>query len=163
MKKDEWQLIYEKYHKSVYLYALSRTKNWTDAEDLLQETFVKAFLSYENTGSLKGWLVKVLRNEFYNLYRKRKKELLDNGELLCTHSSSSEDLLEGMIDQEERKTLFLAITDLPVQMKEILMESIYFQLSDEEIAKAHGLTKENVRQIRCRAKKKLISSMKEGM
>ena len=40
---------------------------------------------------------------------------------------------------------------------------IYFQLSDEEIAKAHGLTKENVRQIRCRAKKKLISSMKEGM
>ena len=48
-------------------------------------------------------------------------------------------------------------------LKEILMESIYFQLSDEEIAKAHGLTKENVRQIRCRTKKKLISSMKEGM
>ena len=89
--------------------------------------------------------------------------LLDNGELLCTHSSSDEDLLAGMIDQEERKTLFLAITDLPVQMKEILIESIYFQLNDEEIAKAHGLTKENVRQIRCRAKKKLISSMKEGM
>ncbi len=163
MKKDEWQLIYEKYHKSVYLYALSLTKNQTDAEDLLQETFVKAFLSYENTGSLKSWLVKVLKNEFYNLYRKRKKELLDNGELLCTHSSSDEDLLAGMIDQEERKTLFLAITDLPVQMKEILIESIYFQLSDAEIAETHGLTKENVRQIRCRAKKKLISSMKEGM
>ena len=59
--------------------------------------------------------------------------------------------------------MFLAIAALPVQMKEILMESIYFQLSDEAIAKAHGLTKENVRQIRCRAKKKLISSMKEGM
>lgn len=139
MKKDEWQLIYEKYHKSVYLYALSLTKNKTDAEDLLQETFVKAFLSYENTGSLKGWLVKVLRNEFYNLCYKRKKELLDDGELICEYSSSEEDLLAGMIEQEERKALFLAI------------------------AKAHGLTKENVRQIRCRAKKKLISSMKEGM
>lgn len=68
-----------------------------------------------------------------------------------------------MIEQEERKALFLEIAALPVQMKEILMESIYFQLSDEEIAKAHGLTKENVRQIRCRTKKKLISSMKEGM
>ena len=82
MKKDEWQLIYEKYHKSVYLYALSLTKNRTDAEDLLQETFVKAFLSYENTGSLKGWLVKVLRNEFYNLcgsltvkYRKKYSQV----------------------------------------------------------------------------------------
>ena len=121
MKKDEWQLVYEQYHKSVYLYALSLTKNRTDAEDLLQETFVKAFLSYENTGSLKGWLVKVLRNEFYNLCRKRKKELLDNGELLCEHLSSGEDLLAGMIEQEERKLLFLAITALPVQMKEILM------------------------------------------
>ena len=148
MKKDEWQLIYEKYHKSVYLYALSLTKNKTDAEDLLQETFVKAFLSYENTGSLKGWLVKVLRNEFYNLCYKRKKELLDDGELICEYSSSEEDLLAGMIEQEERKALFLAIAALPVQMKEILMESIYFQLSDEAIAKAHGLTKENVRQIR---------------
>ena len=83
--------------------------------------------------------------------------------MLCEHSSSGEDLLAGMIEQEERKILFLAITDLPMQMKEILMESIYFQLSDEEIAKAHGLTRENVRQIRCRAKKKLISIMKEGM
>ena len=108
-------------------------------------------------------MAKVLKNEFYNLCRKRKKELLDNGELLCEHSSSGEDLLAGMIEQEERKALFLAIAALPVQMKEILMESIYFQLSDEAIAKAHGLTKENVRQIRCRAKKKLISSMKEGM
>ena len=89
--------------------------------------------------------------------------ILDDGELICEYSSSEEDLLAGMIEQEERKALFLAITALPVQMKEILMESIYFQLSDEEIAKAHGLTKENVRQIRCRAKKKLISSMKEGM
>ena len=119
MKKDEWQLIYEKYHKSVYLYALSLTKNRTDAEDLLQETFVKAFLSYENTGSLKGWLVKVLRNEFYNLCYKRKKELLDDGELICEYSSSEEDLLAGMIEQEERKALFLEIAALPVQMKEI--------------------------------------------
>ena len=84
MKKDEWQLIYEKYHKSVYLYALSLTRNKTDAEDLLQETFVKAFLSYENTGSLKGWLVKVLRNEFYNLCYKRKKELLYSGSVVKT-------------------------------------------------------------------------------
>lgn len=75
---------------------------------------MKAFLSYENTGSLKGWLVKVLRNEFYNLCYKRKKELLDDGELICEYLSSEEDLLAGMIEQEERKALFLAIAALPV-------------------------------------------------
>ena len=65
--------------------------------------------------------------------------------------------------RRSERPCFWQLQSLPVQMKEILIESIYFQLSDAEIAETHGLTKENVRQIRCRAKKKLISSMKEGM
>ena len=76
MLHDEWKLIYETYAKALYLYALSLTGNTQDAEDLLQETFVKAFLSYEATGSIKYWLITVLRNEFYNLMRKRKRESL---------------------------------------------------------------------------------------
>uniref|UniRef100_UPI004056C114 RNA polymerase sigma factor n=1 Tax=Agathobacter sp. TaxID=2021311 RepID=UPI004056C114 len=79
MLHDEWKQIYDTYKKALYLYALSLAKNTQDAEDLLQETFVKAYLSYRNTGSIKYWLVTVLRNEFYNLQRKRKKEVLDDG------------------------------------------------------------------------------------
>lgn len=67
MNQDEWKIIYETYSRSLYLYALSLTENRQDAEDLLQETFVKAYLSYRETGSIKYWLVTVLRNEFYNL------------------------------------------------------------------------------------------------
>ena len=78
MLHDEWKLIYETYSKALYLYALSLTGNPQDAEDLLQETFVKAFLSYESTGSIKSWLIIVLRNEFYNLMRKRKREVYED-------------------------------------------------------------------------------------
>ena len=47
-------------------------------------------------------------------------------------------------------------------MKEILIESVYFQMSDSDIAKIHNITNENVRKIRSRAKQKLIEKMKEG-
>ena len=162
MLHDEWKLIYETYSKALYLYALSLTGNPQDAEDLLQETFVKAFLSYESTGSIKSWLIIVLRNEFYNLMRKRKREVYEDTTCYLMDKISDEsDVLDTLIQNEERKQLYLAIRKLPVSMQEILMESIYFQLRDEEIALLHQMSQENVRQIRSRAKKKLIEFMKE--
>lgn len=158
MFKDEWKLIYEQFYKPLYLYALSLTGSRQDAEDLLQDTFVKAYLSYENKGSIKYWLVVVLKNEFLQQQRKRKREILNNkSDILKTQ----QDVLEGLIEQEERKQLFKEIQNLPLNMKEILIESVYFQMSDNDIAKLHNMTNENVRKIRSRAKQKLIEKMKE--
>ncbi len=162
MYQEEWKLVYEMYYKPLYLYALSLTGNQQDAEDLLQETFVKAYLSYEASGSLKYWLTIVLRNEYFNLQRKRKKELLDDGQVLMIQTSEEQDILTKLIEQEERRRLFWEIQQLPVRMKEILMESVYFQMQDEEIGKLHQISKENVRKIRSRARQRLIQNMKEG-
>lgn len=163
MLHDEWQLIYETYAKALYLYALSLTGNTQDAEDLLQETFVKAFLSYEATGSIKYWLIKVLRNEFYNLMRKRKRESLDGEQATLDKIVLFEsDVLDKIIENDDRRQLYFAIRALPITMREVLMESIYLHMKDDEIATLHHLTPENVRQIRSRAKKKLIEMLKEG-
>ncbi len=160
--QDEWKTIYELYYKPMYIYALSLTGNRQDAEDLLQETFVKAYLSYKEGGSLKYWLIKVLQNEFYNLKRKRQKEVYDSEEeSLFRTMVSKEDLLEDLIAQEDRRALFLAIQKLPQQMKEILMESTYMQMKDKDIADLHKISQENVRKIRSRAKQKLIDQLKE--
>ena len=159
MEQEEWKQTYEMYRRPLFLYALSLTKNIQDAEDLLQETFIKAFLSYEKTGSIRYWLVTVLRNEFLNLYRKRKREILDGGSIQPNPEESEEKtVIDEIIKQEERKILFYAIQELPIMMKEVLMESTYFHMKDEEIAKMHGITRENVR-IRSRAKQKLIERL----
>jgi len=65
--------------------------------------------------------------------------------------------------KEERLRLFCEIQKPPMQMREVLMESIYFQMKDSEIGQLHGLTNENVHKIRSRAKQKLIERMKEGI
>ena len=166
MFQDEWKLIYEQFYKPLYLYALSLTGNKQDAEDLLQETFVKAYLSYENKGSIKYWLIVVLKNEFLQMQRKRRKEILnDEMNLQVTYKNedkTQQDILTGLIEQEERQQLFKEIQNLPLSMKEILIESVYFHMSDNDIAKLHNITNENVRKIRSRAKQKLIEKMKEG-
>ncbi len=66
----------------LYSAALRMTRNPTDAEDLVQETFVKAFAAFhqftEGT-NLKAWLYRILTNTFINTYRKRQREPQQSG------------------------------------------------------------------------------------
>jgi RNA polymerase sigma-70 factor (ECF subfamily) len=67
---------------SLYSAALRMTRNPADAEDLVQETFLKAyraFDSFEEGTNLKAWLYKILTNTFINSYRasKRRPEKAD--------------------------------------------------------------------------------------
>ncbi|WP_141577890.1 MULTISPECIES: sigma-70 family RNA polymerase sigma factor [unclassified Actinomadura] len=61
----------------MYSAALRMTRNPADAEDLVQETFAKAFASFhqfkEGT-NLKAWLYRILTNTFINSYRKRQRQ-----------------------------------------------------------------------------------------
>lgn len=157
MEHEEWKEIYEIFYKPMLLYALSLTKNMQDAEDLIQETFIKAFLSYERTGNLKCWLITVLKHEYFNLYRKQKREILSDK--ISITEEKHEDYLDEFIRNVERRLLFQEIQKLPMREKEILMESIYFHLSDQEIAGMHKVSNDNVRKIRSRAKRKLMKRL----
>lgn len=103
----------------------------------------------------------MLKHEFLNLQRNRQKELLDNGEIaIDTKGIEGESILDRIIANEERQLLFTAIQKLPLQMKEILIESVYFHMKDEEIARIHNLTEVNVRKIRSRTKAKLLEYLR---
>ena len=65
----------------LYAAALRMTRNPADAEDLVQETYVKAFAAFhqftEGT-NLKAWLYRILTNTFINTYRKKQREPLQS-------------------------------------------------------------------------------------
>ena len=80
----EGQRLHNRFERDVlpfvdhlYSAALRMTRNPADAEDLVQETFAKAFASFhqfrEGT-NLKAWLYRILTNTFINSYRKRQRE-----------------------------------------------------------------------------------------
>jgi RNA polymerase sigma-70 factor (ECF subfamily) len=67
------------YLDQLYSAALRMTRNPADAEDLVQETFTKAFAAfhqYRPDTNLKAWLYRILTNTFINSYRKKQREPL---------------------------------------------------------------------------------------
>ncbi len=65
------------YLDQLYGAALRMTRNPADAEDLVQETFAKAFAAfhqYRPGTNLKAWLYRILTNTFINTYRKKQRE-----------------------------------------------------------------------------------------
>jgi len=82
----------------LYAAALRMTRNPADAEDLVQETFVKAFAAFhqftEGT-NLKAWLYRILTNTFINTYRKKQREPLQ---------SASEDIEDWQLARAESHT-----------------------------------------------------------
>jgi RNA polymerase sigma-70 factor, ECF subfamily len=61
----------------LYAAAMRMTRNPADAEDLVQETFVKAFAAFhqfQEGTNLKAWLYRILTNTFINNYRKRQRQ-----------------------------------------------------------------------------------------
>lgn len=65
------------YLDQLYSAAMRMTRNPTDAEDLVQETFAKAFAAFHQFKpgtNLKAWLYRILTNTFINSYRKKQRE-----------------------------------------------------------------------------------------
>ena len=65
----------------LYAAALRMTRNPADAEDLVQETFIKAFANFhqfEQGTNLRAWLFRILTNTFINTYRKKQREPLQS-------------------------------------------------------------------------------------
>ena len=61
----------------LYAAAMRMTRNPSDAQDLVQETFVKAFAAFsqfQQVTNLKAWLYRILTNTFINTYRKKQRE-----------------------------------------------------------------------------------------
>ena len=69
------------YLDQLYSAALRMTRNPADAEDLVQETFAKAFAAfhqYRPGTNLKAWLYRILTNTYINTYRKKQREPLQS-------------------------------------------------------------------------------------
>ena len=83
------------FYNQLYKTALRMTRSVADTEDLMQETYLKAYRYYEGFEegtNLKAWLFRIMKNNFINSYRKRKiqppqvelDEARDSGDELTT-------------------------------------------------------------------------------
>lgn len=160
MEHSEFSALYRRWYRPMLLYALSLTGDLAAAEDLVQNAFAKALLSYRAGGSVRAWLATVLRNEFLSQKRREKMYAvpLQEAEVAAVPGS---DPLEGLLVQEQQRQVYEAVLALPEAYRETIVQSAVLGLSDAEIAALRGISQESVRQLRHRARVRLKRMLKE--
>ena len=163
--------LYHRYYRELYIFVFSLCKSETVTDDILQDTFLKALLSLKDSHTnMRAWLYMVARNLYYNYYNKQKKLLSMETEdleqstsaVFCVKSNSfvQNDILEDVLQKEERKNLWEAVNRLKGQKKEVIMLQYFGDFSIKEIAAMLKLTPGNVKVLSYRAKKELKEYLK---
>ena len=126
----------------LYGYALVLTRNRSDAEDLVQETYVRAIQAMKHlkaNSNVRAWMFTILRNIWLNELRRRRMapEVVDIHADLRTSSvedNSTRNPHDSYVDQVERYHVRKAIQELPGKAREIILLREFEDLSYQEIA-----------------------------
>jgi len=129
----------------LYNYALRMTSNPDDADDLVQETYLKAYRfwdKYEKGTNIRAWLFRIMKNSYINRYRKEVKEpeTVDYEEIqnfyniIRADSTDPNDLEEkifgGLLEDDVAK----ALESLPEDFRTVVILCDIEELSYEEIS-----------------------------
>jgi len=163
-RQQDFQTEAMPHQSALYNYALKIVRNSDDAQDLVQETYYKAYKNYhqfnEGTNS-KAWMFMILKNTFINNYRKLKKEpaKLDYDEIESFYESiKSNQVKDNNLDLDFYNNLFdddlsTALAKLPEKMKKVFLLCDIEGYSYEEIAEIVNIPVGTVRSRLHRARK----------
>ncbi len=155
--------LYEAYAAPLYAFILRMTHSRADAEDLLQNTFVKA---YRNLARFRGdshfstWLFSIAKNEtvsFLRQHKRRNGKQLSLNDVLTPGLSlpNGEDPEENVLHNETEAVLQQAVSHLPEKYRAAFLLGVVEGLPYEEVGKILKCTVPNVKSRIFRARAKL--------
>lgn len=157
---------------SLYTFAYHLVYNEDDANDLVQEAYLKAYRfihRYEPGTNAKAWLYRILKNAFINQYRKKSRQpnQVDLEDYITYHDSEDSvytgysDLRQDMFDAMMGDEVTVAINKLPSDFKIVILLCDIEGFTYEEISKIVDIPIGTVRSRLHRARNMLKEQLRE--
>jgi RNA polymerase sigma-70 factor, ECF subfamily len=144
--QPQQRIDFSDYLDGLYGYAMVLSRNSAEAEDLVQETCLRALRAIDGLraeGSVKSWLFTILRNIWLNQLRQRRTapdmiELDADENGTYEPADARQDPHTDYVSKNGHQQVRVAIQQLPVEFREIIILREYEELSYQEIASLLG-------------------------
>ncbi|MBU2426902.1 MAG: sigma-70 family RNA polymerase sigma factor [Gammaproteobacteria bacterium] len=159
-KQIRYEALVRAFHADLYRYAFWLTKQRTVAEDLVQETFLRAWKnldSLQDAAAAKGWLITILRRENARRFERKQFDYqdIDQDWLEDEHTAGPE-------QHAENHQLHQHIANLSEEYREPLVLQVLFGMTGEEIAQTLELNLNTVNTRLFRARHQLREQLSQS-
>jgi len=144
--------LVRRHHGPIYCYLYRTCRNGAEAEEMTQESFVKAWeglRGFRGRASFKTWLYRIATNLCINRVSRRKPQDPLSEEMPASRRDEPEEVLRQRLLSER---IGRALEALPADQRSALVLSIYDEMSHEEIAEAMGRSPASVNSLLYRAR-----------
>ena len=158
MTNNEMELLYDKYSGSVYRLAFSYLKNSADAEDIVQEVFMKLFsadMDFPDERSEKAWIMTVTANKCRDMLRSLAYK--------CFHHSVALEDADLIYETPQESAVYHAVMGLPPKYRIVIHLYYYEGYSTAETAKIIGISETAVQTRLYRGRNLLKKSLGEDV
>lgn len=152
----DFEAIYQAYFADVYHYVLALSRDAQIAEEVTQETFVRALTAidgFRGECQIRVWLCQIARNQYRSLCRERKKFAEAPGE------AGDGGIEDGFADRETARRLHVLLHALPEPYKEVFSLRTFGELPFGQIGELFGKTESWARVTYFRARQKLKEAL----
>lgn len=131
-----FEYLFDRYRDAIRRLLLQRSGNASDADDLLQETFIKVYINlhrYSPEYTFGQWVYTIARNTFIDFVRRRQDDLSID-ERFTAPASSSPTPEERFINLQQRTQIESYLERLSPRYRQLIVLRFFDELSYEEIA-----------------------------
>jgi RNA polymerase sigma-70 factor (ECF subfamily) len=156
LEKPDFEALFETYGREIHAYLWRLTQNAADAEDCLQETFLKAFKAYgrlQHADNLRAWLYKIATNTANTHFKKNGHR---HPEHLEEHQADTSTNVDNQVSARlSLSAVHQAVLARPSKQRAALILNKYQGVSHREIAEVIGTSEDSARANLYQAVKKL--------
>jgi len=147
---EAFDVLLKRHQTRVFSYIYSVVKNRDIADDLFQETFVKAIITikqgrYAESGKFSAWISRIAHNLIIDYYRQERSENTvssddDMADVFNRRELSDINVEDVMVSDQIRADVRRIVDTLPENQREVLMMRYYRDMSFKEIAEATNVS-----------------------